>query len=158
MGNSYIEKIVKVMCRGRTLSGEPVLTESVEVEVRLYRSPDTDMCCSDVSGCPHNAGEHGQRCKASHQLTDKDGDGAFCPFAFDYPYALVSTGWKMPEELRETVEAIMLVGAPDANKLRKPAHTPAVLLTRVSPEEAMEPSWVRWKRKPGGGGDPNRNN
>lgn len=108
MGNPYIERIVKVACRGRTLVGEPVLDKPVEVSVRLYRSPDTSECCCDVSGCPHNTGGHGQRCKASHPWTDKVGDGVLCPFAFDYPYALKSIGWKMPEELREAVEAVML--------------------------------------------------
>lgn len=108
MGNPYIERIVKVKCYGRTMIGEPVLVESVEVDVRLYRSPNTDMCCCDVSGCPHNTGGHGQRCKASHPWTDKVGDGVLCPFAFDYPYVLASIGWKMPEELREVVEAVML--------------------------------------------------
>jgi hypothetical protein len=108
MGNPYIERIVKVKCYGRTLIGKPALTEPVEVDVRLYRSPDTDTCCCDVNGCPHNTGGHGQRCKASHQGTDKVGDGVLCPFAFDYPYALKSIGWKMPEELHAAVEAVMM--------------------------------------------------
>jgi hypothetical protein len=108
MGNPYIEKRVKLMCCGRTMVGEAALSEPVEVEVVLFRSPDTNMCCSHVNGCPHNTGGHGQRCKASHPLVDKEGAGVLCPFAFDYPYVLASLGWKMPDEVQEAVEAIML--------------------------------------------------
>jgi hypothetical protein len=106
MGNRYIERIVKLVCRGRTMVGESVLDEPVAVEVKLYRSPDTDQCCCMVE-CPHNTGGHRQRCKASHQWTDKLGEGVLCPFAFDYPYVLKDIGWQMPEELREAVDAVM---------------------------------------------------
>jgi hypothetical protein len=107
MSNKYIERKVKVACRGRTMMGEPVLDKPIEVEVTLFRSPGSNMCCCNVE-CPNNTGGHGQRCKASHPWTEKKGEGVLCPFAFGYPYALKSIGWKMPEELREAVEAVML--------------------------------------------------
>jgi hypothetical protein len=87
--------------------GEQVLDKPIEVEINLHRRPDSGDCCCDVK-CPHNTGGHGQRCMASHPWTEKEGDGVFCPFAFDYPYVLEVIGWKMPEELREAVEAVML--------------------------------------------------
>lgn len=109
MANWYIERIVRVVCRGRTWTGEPALAEPVEANVRLGRDMGWSMpaCCCYVS-CPHNTGGNGQGCGASHPSSDKEGEGVLCPFAFDYPYALKSIGWKMPEELREAVEAVML--------------------------------------------------
>lgn len=105
--NSYIERTFKLMCLGRTLTGQSVLDEPVEVEVRIYRSPNSKECCCNVE-CPYNTGGHGQRCKASHPWTGKVGEGVLCPFVFDYPYALKDAKWEMPVELRETVDAIML--------------------------------------------------
>lgn len=100
-------KTVKVKCHGRTLIGEPALIESVEATVMLGRAADSGLCSCNVA-CPYNTGGHGQRCKASHPWTDKDGEGVACPFSFDYPYVLASIGWKVPEELREALEAVML--------------------------------------------------
>lgn len=96
---------IMVKCSGRNLVGEPVLDEPIDVQVTLYKSGG-DCCCSVE--CPHNTGGHGQRCMASHPWTEKEGDGVLCPFAFDYPYVLKDLGWKMPQELREAVEAVML--------------------------------------------------
>ena len=95
------------MCSGRNPIGEPTLPEPIEVEVKLFRSPGSSMCCCGVE-CPHNTGGHGQRCMASHPWTEKEGDGVLCPFAFDYPYVLKDLGWKMPEELREAVVEVMM--------------------------------------------------
>ncbi len=87
----FIEQNFPIQCIGRDKSGKEVLSEAVDVEVRIYKRPDSNMISSSVK-CPYNTGGSGQRCKASHPEVDKVGDGINCPYSFDIPYALDNRG------------------------------------------------------------------
>ncbi len=85
--DKYVEQTFPIKCKGRDFDGCEVLTESVEVEVIIYKSPDCNTISSEVQ-CQYNTGGYGQRCKACHPNVDKMGEGVVCPYSFDIPYAL----------------------------------------------------------------------
>lgn len=84
--NNYIKQIFPIQCKGRDFSGNEVLTEPVEVEVKVYKSPGSSTISSEVK-CPYNTGGHGQRCNIFYLTgVDKTKKDIFCPYAFDVPY------------------------------------------------------------------------
>ena len=85
--NEYIEQTFPIQCKGRNSKGLEVLQEPVNVEVKIYKSPGSNII-SNIVRCFYNTGSHGERCKASHPTVDKVGEGIICPYSFDIPYAL----------------------------------------------------------------------
>jgi hypothetical protein len=84
----YVEQNFPIKCGGRNKKGSEVLTEPIEVSIKVYKSPNSNDL-SSIIDCPYNTGGHGQRCKASHPKgVDKIGEGVICPYSFDIPYAL----------------------------------------------------------------------
>ncbi|MEK6854931.1 MAG: hypothetical protein AABX73_01795 [Nanoarchaeota archaeon] len=83
----YVKQTFPIQCKGRDANGLEVLTEPVNVNVKIHKSPGSNTISSNVE-CPYNTGGHGQRCKASHPDVDKVGEGVGCPYSFDIPYAL----------------------------------------------------------------------
>ncbi len=75
------EIIFPITCRGRNLIGKPVLTESVNVKVKVYQSPETDTINSLVD-CKYNASGDGDMCEAA-----KHGRG-YCVYRFNIPHLL----------------------------------------------------------------------
>lgn len=99
--DAYIETTFPVQCKGRDKDMKEVLKEPVEVKVKVYKSPGSNMISSIVE-CPYNIGGHGQRygqrCKASHPGVDWKGKGISCVYSFDLPYALEQS-YKTRKEL-----------------------------------------------------------
>ena len=102
------QKIVEIRCRGIDKDGVVALQDAILVRIRLIKSPGARSGLISVGpeGCPHNTGDHGQRCKASHPTMNKisDEDDVFCPFSFDLPFARESAkGFTVPRKLRAAV-------------------------------------------------------
>ncbi len=76
--------VIPIQCFGRDASYQSTLTKPVFACVDV--SSDGEHISLNVQ-CRYNTGSHGQRCKASHPNEDKVGDGVFCPYAIDLPYA-----------------------------------------------------------------------
>lgn len=85
--SEYIKQIFPIQCKGRDTNGKECLDEAVEVEVKIYKSPDCDIISSQVK-CQYNTGGHGQRCTAFDMgMVEKTGQGIICPYSFDIPYS-----------------------------------------------------------------------
>lgn len=85
--DSYVQQSYPIACKGRNKKGGEVLMVPVEVDVKIHKSPGSDVIISHVD-CPYNVGGHGQRCRASHPEVDTVEEEVRCPYSFDIPYAL----------------------------------------------------------------------
>jgi hypothetical protein len=85
--NLPVTQTYPIECKGRDDLGAVVLATPVPAKVVISQRVGSNMISSIVK-CPYNTGAHGERCKASHPDSDKEGAGVLCPYSFDIPYAL----------------------------------------------------------------------
>jgi len=57
----YVEQTYPIKCKGRDTKGNECLGEDVDIKIKIYKSPDTNIISSNVE-CRYNTGGHGQRC------------------------------------------------------------------------------------------------
>lgn len=79
----YVEQVYPIECNGRNARGEHALCVPVNVRVKIYKSPDSNMISSIVE-CKYNKGSHGEECSVTKLSKEK----VNCPYSFDLPYAL----------------------------------------------------------------------
>jgi hypothetical protein len=101
--------LIPIECHGIGKDGQEILAKPVKLNIVIRKNPDGNEISVNPKKCRHNTGGHGQRCKASHPYIDKGGEDFFCPYAFDYPYAKESEGWKMPEKIKEAIRMFKLL-------------------------------------------------
>lgn len=77
----FIEQEYPVKCKGRGFDGKEVLKETIDVVVKIYKSPGSSVISSMV-GCIYNRGCHGEGCGASDSI-----NLVICPYSFDLPHA-----------------------------------------------------------------------
>lgn len=85
--NRLVERVFSIQCLGRNTNGNTVFKQPIAVKVLVQQGCGDEKNISLSVECPYNTGGHGQRCKASHPHTDKVGNGVFCPYSVDIPYA-----------------------------------------------------------------------
>jgi hypothetical protein len=78
--NKYVEQKFPIECKGRDSKGNRVLEKPTKADVFIHKRSGSNIISSIVE-CPYISGGHGEKCRASN-------DNAYCPYAFDIPYAL----------------------------------------------------------------------
>lgn len=80
------EAVFQIKCRGRNDQEKEVLQDPVNVNLTVLCVTNYASIVSTRVECPHNVGEHGDKCNASHPGVDLMGKGARCAYHMNLPY------------------------------------------------------------------------
>ncbi len=113
MTEKFQAAVFPIQCRGRDAEGREVLPNPVSVQVEVQGLEDRKTIDLTVQGCPHTAGSHGQRCRASYPAgVEKAGDGIACAYAFGIPHTAAypsSNGYAFPSQAASFSESELKV-------------------------------------------------